>query len=115
MPLHKNIVLWVGAMVLFVGCDCRQKATGIILDKQTNEPICNVVIGKFEKEALNNPFTSREYSDTTGRFRYEGISGGFFRCPVLTLHFSKEGYVPKQFKYDCSSCGSDTIFLEKVK
>ena len=36
--------------LLLSGCDCVQKASGVVLDAETRQPLDSVALGKFEKE-----------------------------------------------------------------
>jgi hypothetical protein len=108
----KYVILLLFSILLF-SCDCMQRASGVILDKVSRRPIAKVAISKYETETSDNPFSSRQYSDTTGEFNYRSVSGGLFHCPGLNLYFSKAGYKNVKMNLGCSSL-NDTIFLEKV-
>lgn len=112
--INKALLLSFLITLLLIGCDCQQRAEGVVLDKATKETLCNVALGRYKKEDPNNSFTTFQYTNDKGHFDFHGISGGLFGCPSLTLYFSKEGYKPTELKYNCSKCFTlDTIYLEK--
>ncbi|MFI5218686.1 MAG: hypothetical protein ACHQNT_04285 [Bacteroidia bacterium] len=99
---------------LFIsGCDCIQEATGVVLDKETEQPIAKVALGKYEKEDANNSYSRRTYTGEKGNFSYHGISGGLRHCPDLELYFSKEGYETIKMTFESIS-ENDTVLLERA-
>ncbi|MDB5283086.1 MAG: hypothetical protein JWO06_2161 [Bacteroidota bacterium] len=101
------------SLPLISSCDCIQRASGVVLDKQTGQPIQNVSLGKYVADDPNNVSIPRALTNANGQFNYSGISGGLFGCPDIQLYFNKERYrqVIKTFS---SFSSNDTIFLEKL-
>ena len=110
----KRLVSLITIILILTSCDCLQGLTGVVLDKETKQPLADVGIGKYEKEDPSQPYSRREYSDSTGNFDYSSISGGPFGCPDLELFFSKKGYKTSKLKFNSYSV-NDTIYLEKIK
>ena len=94
-------------------CDCVQQASGVVLDKQTGQPLYNVTIGKPGKNDSTENASVREYTDASGRFDYYSISGGIGKCPDLVLYFSKPGYNTVKMSF-ASFTQNDTVSLEKI-
>ena len=109
----RHLILIIITSLTFASCDCVQQVTGIVLDRQTKEPIRNVSLGKYEREDTGNSFSRRIYSDDSGRFNYRSVSGGFRDCPDLVLYFSKPGYKTAEMTFD-SFTHNDTVFLDKT-
>ncbi|WP_123776128.1 hypothetical protein [Brumimicrobium aurantiacum] len=75
------------ASVLFLSCECRQEASGIILDKNTNEPIDSVIVRGEEG------MDGEVYSAEDGSYAIDGgMTGAVKGCPDSKVSFSKEGY-----------------------
>ena len=111
----KNILPATFAILLLtvfslVGCDCVQRADGIILDKQTRTPLDSVSITTIDiqRNAMNG---SVVYSGKNGQFKFSKISGGI-RCPDLSLYFYKQGFKQNVLTLKSSS-SNDTIYLDK--
>jgi len=97
----------------FTSCDCIQQATGIVLDRQSKQPIEKVSLGKYEKEDPNNSYSRRDFTDKNGLFNYSSTSGGLRECPDLVLYFNKNGYKTTKMVFE-SYTTNDTVFLDKV-
>jgi 5-hydroxyisourate hydrolase-like protein (transthyretin family) len=98
--------------ILLISCDCVQRATGVVLDKETKLPVQNVAIGKYVKEDSANYYARREYTDKDGHFDYRSVSGGIMHCPDLRLYFSQQQYNTLKITFSSYSV-NDTIFLER--
>lgn len=99
-------------ILLLAGCDCPQKADGIIIDRQTNIPIDGVIISTVD--ILKNTITGRiVHSTKNGRFKFYKISGGLGKCPNLTLYFYKPGFKQQKLMFSSSSI-NDTVYFENV-
>ena len=111
----KKYLLVILSVLFLTSCgDCIQNAMGVILDKQTQQPIEQVAIGKSEKEDVQNPYTRKQYSSKDGKFDYHRISGGFINCPALVLFFSKKGYKTSKITFKSFSQNT-TVLLEKIE
>jgi hypothetical protein len=110
----KNAGLILLTVLILTSCDCMQLLNGVVVDKETRQPLDNVAIGQYKKEDPNQPYSKRFYSDSTGQFGYHSISGGLLGCPDLELYFSKVGYKTSKQSFK-SYTQFDTIYLEKVK
>jgi hypothetical protein len=106
-------VLSIASLLFLSSCDCVQKASGIVLDKTSGQPLAEVAAGKFKTEDPNNGYSRRIYTDSTGHFEYHGLSGGLGRCPDLVLYFSKDNYKTLKMTFS-NMTGNDTIYLEKL-
>lgn len=80
----KNLIVLI-LINLLVSCDCLQNGSGIILDAETNKPIDKVKIKEVGKDFI-------QHCDENGFFEIRHISGGFFKCPDMTIIVSKEKY-----------------------
>jgi hypothetical protein len=94
-------------------CDCIQHATGVVLDRQTKQPIERVSLGKYEKEDAANSYSKRVYTDDKGWFDYQSTSGGIRHCQDLALYFNKKGYKPAKMTFNAYS-QNDTVYLDKM-
>lgn len=108
----KQILLLLITAFLFASCDCMQKASGIVLDKDDKQVIENVAVGKREI-STDKPDSDCVFTDKNGQFDYDGISGGLFTCPDLVLYFNKKGYKPIKVTFDSHST-NDTVYLESI-
>jgi 5-hydroxyisourate hydrolase-like protein (transthyretin family) len=109
----KNFIIYVLAVFTLTSCDCIQKASGIVLDRQTKKPIDSASIGKYEKEDTANSYSRRIYTNKQGQFDYHSTSGGVRKCPDLVLYFNKQGYKTTKMRFESLST-RDTVFLDKV-
>ena len=89
-----------------------QRASGIILDDDTKQPLDSVALGKFPKEDISNSYSRRTYSNQGGKFEFSSIGGGFFSCD-FELYFSKAGYETNKVKFEQLS-KDDTIYLKRL-
>ena len=95
-----------------IACDCRQQATGVILDRQTKIPIDSVIIAT--SDITQNTITGKvTYSSQDGEFKFDKISSGPGSCPDLTLYFYKAGFGQKKLTFSTFS-EKDTVYLENV-
>jgi hypothetical protein len=102
---------FLAILFLLTGCDCIQRASGVVLEQGSGKYLANVVVGKVEKEDTNHLYSTTTLTDTFGRFEYHRISGGLGRCPDLFMYFSKPGYRTFRVTFESSS-QNDTVWLE---
>ena len=96
-------------VIMLVGCDAMQSVHGYVIDKQTGRPIDSVSIGYSEDFDNSNPNSRKDYSDKSGHFDFNRISGTI----SVTLYFEKMGY--KTFKqYYPGVTDSVKVYLEKA-
>lgn len=91
-------------LIFFNSCDCVQRVTGTIIDKETGKPLQGAVVYKQDKEWV------KTITDTTGYFELSNISGGF-RCPPMNIIVKTDNYKSREFKIPAG--GQDTIKLVK--
>lgn len=75
-------------LILLIGCDAVQSASGVVLNSKTRKPLPAVGISPYEKEDASNPYTRKIYSDSNGQFNYHSV--GF--SSSFELFFIKKGY-----------------------
>jgi hypothetical protein len=102
------LVCWV-----LTSCDCYRDASGVVLDKQTLQPVAGVGVGKFETEDPENPRSRKEHSNDSGQYQYTDISGGLGGCPDLVLYFTRPGYKTSKMRFPSFS-KHDTVLLERT-
>jgi hypothetical protein len=110
--MNKLLLLVVFGLFLN-SCDCMQKASGVVLDSETKEPLDKVSLGKYAKENAANSFSRRSFTDNKGQFDYSSTGGGFGSCD-FDLFFSKEGYESMKVKIQQTS-DNDTVFLKRIR
>jgi hypothetical protein len=110
--MHLRILLFL-LLLSAASCDCLQKASGVVLDKQTGRPIPLVGYAKGVAAIASDPKTERAYTSAEGNFSYSAISGGLTGCPDVELYFEKPGYQTKKMRWDNFSQG-DTVWLEPL-
>ncbi len=96
MKLTRLIVLFIPLM-LITGCDALQKVDGIVMDKDTHEPIKNVSVGQSNPDGSGTEYYSSDihHTDSTGNFHYDNIGGtGYF-----SLYYYKTGYQTIKHNY----------------
>ncbi|HXB42045.1 MAG TPA: carboxypeptidase-like regulatory domain-containing protein [Bacteroidia bacterium] len=93
--------------VFFASCDCMQVVSGTIIDTDTKKPLDSVLVYKQTKSYNNF------YTDTSGKFHIESISGGLFGCPGMTIVVEKAGYEKQIMQIDCGDF--KTISLKSRK
>lgn len=100
--------------LLLASCDYEQRATGIVLDKDSKQPLTDVRIIKGHKEGAPEDKYLKYRSDGSGKFlvRYQSVSL-FFGTP-LRLSFSKPGFQTSKVRLD-GRTENDTVYLEKLK
>ena len=102
----QKIILTLLTLAILTSCDCRQIVTGTIVDKATKEPIDSAYIYKENRKNDNS------FSDKKGNFSVNGISGGLFGCPPMTVVISKEGYETQIVEIE--NTGHETIKLKRT-
>lgn len=100
-------------ILFLVSCDCDQQAAGIVFERNTKRSIQNVSIGKYYKGNSANSDSREVYTNDTGYFIYERISGSFRGCPDLVLYFNKPGYKTTKMIFE-SFTQNDTVYLDKI-
>ena len=101
-------------ILLLTACDYEQRATGIVLDKDSKQPLADVRITKGYKEGAPEDKYLKYRSDKSGLFlaRYQSVSL-FFGTP-LRLSFSKPGYQIVRVRPE-GRTANDTIYLERMR
>ena len=92
-------------LTLLTSCDCDQRVSGTVIDKETGKPLQGVTVyNKIKK-------WSKTTSDTTGHFELSNISGGF-RCPPMTVIADLKNYDKVEIKIP--ACGQEIIKMQKL-
>lgn len=86
MKKLKTIGIWMLCFLLS-SCSCLRVFTGILLDRNTLQPIQSAHI-----EVTNKGYARHFSSDSTGYFKAY-IQGGS-KCPRIHIHIDAEGYIP---------------------
>ena len=76
----------ISIMLSLSACDCYQKVSGTIIDKDNNTPIDSVQVVNIQK------WKDNAVSDAEGFFEIRSISGGLSGCSQMTVSVSKTGY-----------------------
>jgi 5-hydroxyisourate hydrolase-like protein (transthyretin family) len=108
----KYSIIVLTAFVL-TSCDSTQQVKAVVLDKQTKQPINNVLLSKPEKLEKASSATNSIYTNAQGQFSYTTTSSGCKRNPYLQLFFSKDGYKTQQQVFAVNT-NNDTVYLEKI-
>jgi len=77
-------------LLILTSCDCYQRVTGTVTDKDTGKPIAGIKIYK-----KSNP-SDRSETDTVGKFELSSISGGLFGCPPMKVVIEHSDYVVQE-------------------
>lgn len=88
--MTKILALFIGT-ILLTSCDCYQRVTGIILDKESGKPLMGVTV--YNK----NKVWSKTTTDSVGYFVLSNVSGGLFGCPPMTVIAEFKSYEPTKF------------------
>lgn len=80
----KIICVWVGCF-LFSSCSCLRVFTGILLDRNTHQPIKSADV-----QVVNKGYFRQFESDSTGYF--EAYLQGGCKCPRIQLQIKADGY-----------------------
>lgn len=91
----------------FASCDCMQIVSGTVIDGDTKKPLDSVLVYKENKNY------DKSYTDTSGKFKIESISGGLFGCPGMTVVIERAGYEKQTMKIGCGDF--ETITLNRKK
>ena len=83
-----------------------QQAQGYVYDQDTKKPINEVCIYQVDH-------TYEDFSDSSGHFEVNRISGGFFGCPILKMMFKKKGYDSLYVEGD--NTHNQIVYLKKSK
>ncbi len=105
--VFKGTVLMLVSSIIFYACDCFQTVSGVILDSETKQPVKNA----YTQNSSQN-FT-HSYTDSSGFFALESISGGLWGCPPMIVVVTKTGYEIKTIEIEPG--GYDTVYLEKIR
>ena len=98
------IIILLTALTLLPSCDCLQRVTGTIVDKETGAPLQGVTV--YNKNKDWNKITT----DSSGHFELSSISGGF-RCPPMEIVVENTSY--KKIVTKIPAGGEMIIQLEK--
>lgn len=98
------IILFITGITLLTSCDCLQRVTGTIVDKETGAALQGVTV--YNKNKDWNKITT----DSSGHFELSSISGGF-RCPPMEIVVENANY--KKFEVKIPAGGEMIIQLEK--
>ena len=101
-------------MALFLlSCDFQQRAAGLVLDKDSKQPIAGVSV----KKGFNTSFPEDKYlkyhSDQLGIFQVRYQTVALLGRPKLDLSFSKSGFKTSQATF-AGYTQKDTVYLEKI-
>lgn len=91
-------------LTFLTSCDCYQRVSGIVIDKETGRPLQGVTVYNKNKE------WSKTTTDTTGHFELSNVSGGF-RCPPMTVIAEFKNYDKVEIKIPAG--GQETIKLQR--
>lgn len=72
---------------LFSSCSCKRVLTGILVDRQTMNPISAATI-----QVTNKGYERHFSSDSTGFFK--AYVQGRSKCPRIRAHITADGYSP---------------------
>ena len=100
----KQLIYIFIALTFLASCDCNQNVKGIILDKNTNEPIENADV--YNK----NKSWNKTKTDEKGYFELSNVSGGF-TCPPMTIIIEHKDY--EKAESEIESGGQKEILLTK--
>lgn len=93
-------------VIVLCSCDCHRKGNGIVIDRQTNQPLENVEVkiylASIHKDSLQNPV----FTDKNGKYKFVHNY-----CKDYMINFHKEGYN----SFVTSIKENDTIYLEVYK
>ncbi|HEX6332594.1 MAG TPA: carboxypeptidase-like regulatory domain-containing protein [Flavisolibacter sp.] len=105
----RKLLIFITLAVVY-SCDCIQRAEGIVLEAESDTPIAGVRISNVDANSQDSANTRTVFSAADGRWRFTRITGGFRRCPGLTLYFSKPGYRTSATSLGAESA-NDTIYM----
>jgi len=71
------------------------------------EPLDSVLVYNSEKTA------DKSYTNASGHFDIQSISGGLFGCPAMSVIIEKRGYEKQTMTIDCGAI--QTISLKKIR
>lgn len=110
-----NQVVVLLIMLFLTACDYEQRVEGVILDKDSKQPIGGVSIKK-ENDGTDMPEDKylNNHSDQSGAFLVRYRTTGLFSAPDLKLSFSKEGFQAQHVARD-GRTEKDTVYLERAK
>lgn len=109
----KKLTTIIFTALALTSCNCVQQVDGIILDRETKEPIDGVII-KSKKGTKVQFSTQEEIISDNGRFKYYSKSSADSDCGTFDLSFSKEGYKTIDKTFD-TNVSNDTTYIEKLK
>ncbi|MBW6481987.1 MAG: carboxypeptidase-like regulatory domain-containing protein [Vicingaceae bacterium] len=92
-------------LIFLTSCDCYQRVSGTVIDKETSRPLQGVTVYNKNKE------WSKTTTDTMGHFELSNVSGGF-RCPPMTVIADFKHYDKVEIKIPTS--GQETIKLQRL-
>ena len=98
------VLLFLTSMLY--SCDCNQIVEGIVLDKDTKQPVDSVYIQNIQKHY------DKSFTNEKGHFVIRSISGGIGGCPTMKLELTKGSYETKTLEIESGK--RDTIYLLKL-
>ncbi|MCP9768573.1 hypothetical protein EGI22_11665 [Lacihabitans sp. LS3-19] len=101
--MTKILNILIGLSIL-TSCDCYQRVTGTVIDKETGKPLQGVSV------CIKNKDWNKTTTDSTGHFELSSISGGF-RCPPMTIIVENINY--NKHETSIPEGGQEIIKLEK--
>jgi hypothetical protein len=102
-----RITLLTITFICLTACDCLQRVSGCVIDKETGKPIMGINV--CNEYSNTNCFVT----DSMGRFDLKAMSGGLLGCPSMKINIQAEGYVTKKLKI--RNCDFKTIKLKRKK
>ncbi|MFV0529982.1 MAG: carboxypeptidase-like regulatory domain-containing protein [Flavobacteriales bacterium] len=100
----KQIILYFSFFLFLTSCDCYQVVNGVVLDKDTKNPLQGIIVSNKNKE------WNKTTTDSLGHFKLSNISGGFC-CPPMEILIEHSYYKTQETKIQ--SGGYSEIQLEK--
>ncbi|MCB9019341.1 MAG: carboxypeptidase-like regulatory domain-containing protein [Chitinophagales bacterium] len=100
----KKISTILIGLTFLTSCDCNQRVSGIVIDKETGRPLQGVKVYNKDKE------WSKTITDSTGHFELSNASGSF-RCPPMIVVADFKHY--KKIEISIPAGGQETIELQR--
>ena len=101
--MTKIVIIFIG-LTFLISCDCLQRVSGTVVDKETGSPLQGVTVYNKNKDWIKTT------TDTAGHFELSSISGGF-RCPPMTVVTEFNAY--QQTEFSIPEGGQRTIEIER--
>lgn len=94
-----SLLLCIAFLLCLSSCDCRQKVSGVVVDRETKKPLSGVKYVQQKDSGQMEAFAHT--TNSAGWFAYSDISGGL-DCPDIVLVFSKDYYHTKVKRFESS-------------